>query len=192
MTGLLFRLAAAVLAGILLATSAAVSESTCKSLARPGGGFIAAPAPEPAGDDTFTDVRGNKIRLSDLKGRPLLVNFWTTWCPPCIAEMPSMDRLQRRLKSSGLLVLPLVRDSGGTQAAVDFYVEHGIKHLPALADRWGKLTHKNRIGALPQTMLIDRDGREVGRVIGGIDWEAPEVFGLLEACLGVSEDVKGG
>ncbi len=189
MIGVLFRLAAAALAGVSLATSAAAG---CESLARPGGGFIAAPTPEPAGDDDFTDVRGNKIRLSDLKGHPLLVNFWTTWCPPCVKEMPSMDRLQHRLKTSGLLVLPLVRDAGGTRAAVAFYEKHGIKHLPALADRWGKLTHKNRIGALPQTMLIDREGREVGRVIGGIDWEAPEVFGLLEACLGVVEGVKGG
>lgn len=168
---------------------AAASPEHCKTLPLSGGGgFVAANHPKPVRDEAFTDTQGRKIRLSQLKGRPLLVNFWTTWCPPCIEEMPSMDRIQSRFKTTGLLVLPLVRDPGGTKAALDFYNRHNIKHLPALADRWGKVTHKNRIGALPQTMFVDRQGREVGRMIGGTDWEDPGILKLLHACLGIETE----
>lgn len=171
----------------------AAGNAACKTTPMPGGGgFVAAGTPKPVRDEAFSDANGAKMRLTQLKGRPLLVNFWTTWCPPCVEEMPSMDRLQGRMKKSGLLVLPLVRDPGGARAAIDFYERHKIKNLLALADRWGKLTHRNRIGALPQTMFIDRESREVGRMIGGVDWEDPKVIALLQACLGVAPPDKDG
>lgn len=182
------RTVCAVLMALLLGaqTAHADEKKACKTTQVPGGGgFVAAITPKPVRDEAFTDRKGTKIRFAQLKGRPLLVNFWTTWCPPCVEEMPSMDRIQARFRGQGLLVLPLVRDPGGPKAALDFYERHKIKHLPALADRWGKVTYKNRIGALPQTMFIDREGREVGRMIGAADWEATPVLSLLNGCLGV-------
>jgi thiol-disulfide isomerase/thioredoxin len=138
-------------------------------------------------DGHFTDYEEKKFKLSQLKGRALLVNFWTSWCTPCIREMPSMDRLQARFRDHNLTILPLTRDPGGTKSAAKFYLKHNLKNLPLVADRWGRITKANRIGALPQTMFIDAEGREVGRMMGGADWEDPQIIKLLADCLDVRE-----
>lgn len=173
-------------AGIL--QSYAEPKNDCSSFQGKEGVFIAAKNPKPVGDGAFTALSGKMIRLSQLKGRALLINFWTSWCPPCIREMPSMDRLQARFQDKDLTILPLTRDPGGTRSAALFYDKHKLKNLPIVADRWGKIAYANRVGSTyPRTLFIDKEGFEVGRLVGGADWEDPVFIKTLKNCLGVTE-----
>ncbi len=101
-----------------------------------------------------------------------------------------MDRLQGRVSSDRLLILPLVRDGKGPSEAVRFYRTHEITNLPVAADRFGKIAHDHGIGALPQTLLVDREGRVNGVLVGGVDWESQPVLDLLNDCLNVRVDAE--
>ncbi|MEW8003599.1 MAG: TlpA disulfide reductase family protein [Candidatus Thiodiazotropha sp.] len=172
-----------------VAVSAPESPESCDSRSFGSGIFRAYANPIPISKQTFTNDAGKKIELSSLPGpRALLVNFWTTWCTPCREEMPSLDRLQGRVSSERLLILPLVRDGKGSSEAERFYRTHEISNLPVAADRFGKISHDHRIGALPQTLFVDRQGLVKGVLIGGVDWESEPVLELLNDCLNVKID----
>nr|CRH05240.1 putative thiol-disulfide isomerase and thioredoxins [Candidatus Magnetococcus massalia] len=157
----------------------------CVSQALPKAVFSARKEPVKLVEHAFTTGNGQKIGLHQLLDgkRALLVNFWTTWCPPCKEEMPSMDRLQSQVGAERLLILPLVRDGKGVGEAIAFYKAHQLKHMPLAADRFGKIAHAHRIGALPQTLFVNRQGMVLGRLSGGVDWQSPAVLKLLESCL---------
>ena len=99
-----------------------------------------------------------------------------------------MDRLQGRISSDQLLILPLVRDGKGLSEAVRFYRTHEITNLPVAADRFGKISHDHHIGPVPQTLFVDQQGLVKGILIGGVDWESKPVLELLDNCLGVRVD----
>lgn len=99
-----------------------------------------------------------------------------------------MDRLQGRISSTNLLILPLVRDGKGLSEAARFYRTHGITNLPVAADRFGKISHDHHIGALPQTLFVDQQGLVKGILTGGVDWESEPVLELLEGCLNIKVD----
>jgi thiol-disulfide isomerase/thioredoxin len=165
------------------------SSGVCESRDFGSGYFRAYANPKPVSKHAFTTNGGEKIDLNSLPGpRALLVNFWTTWCTPCKEEMPSMDRLQGRVSRDQLLILPLVRDGKGLSEAVRFYKVHDINNLPAAADRFDKISHDHRIGALPQTLFVDRQGLVKGLLTGGVDWESKPVLELLDNCLNVKVD----
>ena len=158
----------------------------CKSQAFGSSIFRAYADPKPVTDQAFSTDGGKKIKLNSLPGpRALLVNFWTTWCTPCIKEMPSMDRLQGRISSDELLILPLVRDGKGLSEASRFYRVHELVNLPLAADRFGKISHEHHIGPVPQTLFVDQQGMVKGLLIGGVDWESEEVLELLDSCLNI-------
>lgn len=162
----------------------------CSSFKGEGGIFYRTDPIKPVGDAEFTDGMGKKRTLADFKGRPLLVNFWTTFCTPCIVEMPSMDRLQGMFDKQAFLVMPMNRDVGAMKVA-HFYQRHGIEHMKIFTDRVGRLAHRNRIGPLPVTLLVDREGREVGRALGMMEWDSPEILAHLDACIGIGAPGKG-
>lgn len=99
-----------------------------------------------------------------------------------------MDRLQGRISSDQLLILPLVRDGKGLSEATRFYRTHGIINLPTAADRFGKISHDHQIGPVPQTLFVDRLGLVKGILIGAVDWESKPVLDLLHDCLNVKVD----
>jgi thiol-disulfide isomerase/thioredoxin len=139
--------------------------------------------------NAFSTDDGKKVKLDSLPGpRALLVNFWTTWCTPCIEEMPSMDRLQGRVSRNQLLILPLVRDGKGLSEAIRFYRTHDILNLPIAADRFGRISHDHHIGPVPQTLFVDQKGLVKGILIGGVDWESKPVLDLLSSCLSIDID----
>lgn len=169
--------------------TALCAPEVCESRSFGSGIFRAYADPRPVSRQAFTTDDGKKIELATLPGpRALLVNFWTTWCTPCIEEMPSLDRLQGRVSSDQLLILPLVRDGKGLSEAERFYRTHEITNLPVAADRFGKISHDHRIGALPQTLFVDQQGLVKGVLIGGVDWESGPVLELLENCLNIKVD----
>ncbi|NQV45310.1 MAG: TlpA family protein disulfide reductase [Rhodospirillales bacterium] len=121
--------------------------------------------------------------MSDYKGTALVINFWATWCPPCVAEMPSLDRLKAILDDSGIDVLAINEDRDGATMALKFYEANGITNLDVLIDRKMALVKAAEVTGLPTTLLVDADGNEIAAVIGETEWDSPDVVALVKACL---------
>jgi thiol-disulfide isomerase/thioredoxin len=130
----------------------------------------------------LVDGEGERT-LADFAGRALLVNLWATWCAPCVTEMPALDRLSAQVKDDNIAVLPLSADREGAPVIKAFFAANGISHLPVMVDRMGKVARALAVPGLPTTVLYDREGREVGRVIGIAEWDAPEALRFLRGCL---------
>ncbi len=135
--------------------------------------------------DGFTDPEGKPVKLADLKGQPLLVNLWATWCGPCVKEMPSLDRLAARTKGK-LRVLVVNQDSA--KQAVDpvpeWWAKAKLANLQPYRDAENNLGFAFGGGLLPTTVLYDADGNEVWRIAGGMDWDGPRANTLLAEYVG--------
>ena len=136
-------------------------------------------APKPLPEISFQDAAGKPLGLRDFRGRVVLLNLWATWCLPCRAEMPTLDRLQAQLGGLGFEVVALSIDRGGRTAVDPFFHQIGIVHLARYLDTSGRAA--GRLGAvgLPTTLLIDRQGQEVGRLVGPAEWDRAEMIAFL-------------
>jgi len=146
--------------------------------------------PRPAPQTPFLAGNGSEVKLGDFKGRVLLVNFWATWCAPCIRELPSLDRMQAALGEEGLLVLAVSQDRGGAAVAGPFLEKHGIKTLGLFLDSKMRLGREMGVRALPWTFLIDREGRVVGELPGFAEWDSDEAIALVRHYLDEGQDAK--
>lgn len=145
---------------------------------------FAAIEPEPAPEIAFVDDDGNARTLEDFRGQVVVLNLWATWCAPCRREMPSLDRLQAELGGEDLLVLPLSQDRGEAEDKIDdFYDEIGLEHLAVFRDPQAAAGRAFRAPGLPTTIVIDREGREVGRVLGHAEWDSEGAIDLLETVM---------
>ncbi len=140
---------------------------------KPGAALPAAP---------FVAADGSERPLEALRGKPLLVNFWATWCAPCVKEMPALDRLAAQ-PPAGLQVLTLSADREGAAVVRQFYEANGIRNLPVALDKTGRVARAAGVSGLPTTILYDAQGREAGRVVGVAEWDAAEALAFLAACL---------
>jgi cytochrome c biogenesis protein CcmG/thiol:disulfide interchange protein DsbE len=154
-----------------------------------GLGVLHRRTPALAPDFAVPDLSGQAVRLSALRGNVVLLNLWTTWCPPCREEMPSMERLFRRLRDRGFVLLAVSQDESG-KAAVDPFVRDLGLTFPVLVDPEHQVGDRFQVWGYPESFLIDREGRVVERVIGPRDWDAPAqveaVEALLEAPTGIA------
>ena len=141
-------------------------------------------------DLRFNDGSGRALTLEDLRSKPLLLNIWATWCVPCREEMPSFNRLQAKLGKSQLLVLPLSIDRQGLPVVKKFYDELGLTVLGTYLDQSGTAASKLNAVGVPTTLLIDREGREIGRKVGPAEWDSPEVLALLREHLRLSTETR--
>jgi thiol-disulfide isomerase/thioredoxin len=121
------------------------------------------------------DARGAKRSLADFRGKVVLLNVWATWCAPCREEMPALDRLQAELGGSAFQVVALSVDQQGPEVAQRFFKEIGVKSLDFYIDRSARAAFQLDAPGLPVTLLIDRQGREIGRKLGAAKWDSPEV-----------------
>jgi thiol-disulfide isomerase/thioredoxin len=137
------------------------------------------PTPRPAPKSGFTDRNGAAHSLIDFRGRFLLINFWATWCLPCVAEMPSLDRLQATLGGTDFTVIPVSQDHQGVSVVAPFYKRLGLTHLELYLDDRMKFARAFEVQYLPTTVLIDRRGQEVARMVGDTEWDSPEAIGIL-------------
>lgn len=133
-------------------------------------GLVPESPPKTLPDFGFVDEAGRTRSLADYKGRGVVLNFWATWCMPCVEELPSLDALARRLAGRDVAVLALSSDRGGAKAVQAFYAGHGIRTLPVLLDDGMKAGHVLGLRGIPTTLLIDRAGRERARFEGSADW----------------------
>lgn len=140
-------------------------------------------APRPLPELAFEDGKGNARALSDFRGRTVLLNVWATWCPPCREEMPSLDRLQKALGGPGFEVLALSIDAGGAQVVERFYREIGIGSLAIYVDPGMRAASRLAAPGVPTTVLIDPQGRELGRHSGPAQWDDPEVLRVISRHL---------
>jgi len=132
-------------------------------------------APAPA--FVLHDLDGKTLRFTDFKGRPMVVDFWATWCQPCRAAMPQLNSLQDRFAQRGLFVLGISVDDGGPQRVRRFADKLGVKFRLAMADE-RVLDQYGPIRSIPTTFFIDRRGQVVRRVVGYLDPETMESYAL--------------
>jgi thiol-disulfide isomerase/thioredoxin len=141
--------------------------------------FVLYEAPKPVPDLHFQDAAGKPLRLADFHGKVVLLNLWATWCIPCRAEMPTLDRLQAQLGGPGFEVVAVSIDRGGMKAVDPFFREIKLVHLARYLDPSGEAAGHLGVLGLPTTLLIDPEGHELGRLVGPAEWDSTEMIAFL-------------
>lgn len=177
-------LAAVYTAALAFATPAGAEGALAPYLTGEMRKLVVHAEPRAVPDVDFRDAAGGEHRLGDWKGRVILVNYWATWCAPCRQEMPSLDRLQAAMGGERFAVLTIATGRNALPAIERFFAETGVTHLPVLLDPRSALARAAGVAGLPATVLIDAEGREIGRVIGEADWASPEAMALIDALTG--------
>jgi thiol-disulfide isomerase/thioredoxin len=152
----------------------------------PGGFSFSFPdQPRVLPDIRFADGDGRSLSFQAFRGRPMVLNIWATWCVPCRKEMPALDRLQAEFGASELTVLALSIDRQGLPVVKKFYEELGLTSLRIYIDQSGKASNDLNAVGIPTTLLVDRDGREIGRKVGPAEWDSPEIIVLIREHFGL-------
>lgn len=134
-------------------------------------------------DNAFRDLYGNAVRLSDYAGKVVLLNIWATWCPPCRAEMPTLDRLAGAFAGPDFEVIALSTDRAGVEPVAQFFKDIRVKNLKVMHDRSRDVARQAGVLGLPVTLILDRQGREIARMLGDADWDSPEARALLRRVI---------
>ena len=146
------------------------------------------PAPE---EVTFVAENGSSVSLTDFRGQVILLNLWATWCAPCLNEMPTLDRLKAELGSDEFDVIAVSVDKAGVEKSKLFLERTGAQHLELFVDATMSLNFAWSAYSLPTTILIGRDGEEIGRSVGDKDWDSPEVKRFLKAVIADTAEPQG-
>ncbi|MAN63493.1 MAG: redoxin [Parvibaculum sp.] len=148
--------------------------------------FAVFAVPERPDPVQFVDGEGQSRSFDDWKGKVVLVNLWATWCGPCRHEMPALDRLQAELGGEDFEVLAVSLDRSGLDLPRAFYSEHNIVHLGLYNDASARIGVALGVFGIPTTVLLDREGRLIGRLVGPAEWDAPDAVALMKAAIGES------
>lgn len=157
-----------------LAAASAAALFVVHRASRPGGIEVGQSAP----DFTLPAFPSGQARLHDLRGRVVLVNFWATWCPPCVEESPSLEKFAELMRNQGVEVIGISvdQDPSALQKFIDqFHVTFTIGRDPnqELAHRYGTFKY-------PETYIVDRDGRVAEKIISAIDWQDPRIIAFVQ------------
>jgi len=133
----------------------------------------------PAPDFVLNDLDGKQHRLSDYRGQVVIINFWATWCPPCRAEMPSMQRAWEGLQREGIVILGI--DVGEDEDTIFLFTANYPVEFPLLMDSDSAVINQWPVRGLPTTFVVDPKGRIVYQAIGGREWDDPELLSLVRA-----------
>lgn len=127
-------------------------------------------------------ANGSNLKLSDLKGKVVLLNFWATWCPPCREEIPSMMKLNSLMTGKQFQMVAVSVDEGGKPAIESFFKESGFS-LPTYLDVSGAATKSYGITGVPESFIIDKKGILVKKIVGGFAWNSPESVSFFEGLM---------
>lgn len=164
-------------AGLLLAGIAVASAQQMPK------NFILHEAPKPIASIAFEDGQGRPRTMAEFRGKVVLLNIWATWCGPWRREMPSLDRLQGLLGGADFEVVALSIDRAGLEVVRKFYADVGIHNLAIYVDSSGRATRELATVGVPATLLIDRDGREIRRLVGPAEWDEPDIVQFLKRVI---------
>jgi thiol-disulfide isomerase/thioredoxin len=165
---------------ILFAVCTAALGCSKKTESVPTAGMVKEKSPAP--DVSVMSLKNAPVKLSDLKGKVVLLNFWATWCPPCREEIPSMMKLNSAMAGKPFQMLAVSMDEGGVPAIESFFKESGFM-LPAYTDPDGKATKTYGVTGVPETFVIDKNGILVKKVIGPLAWDSAETISFLEGLM---------
>jgi len=150
--------------------------------------FVMHAAAKPVPEIKFEDGQGKMHNLADFADKAVVLNIWATWCVPCRKEMPALDQLQASLGGPHFAVVPISIDRGGIETVAKFYADIGIRNLPMYIDTSGKAIKELGAIGLPTTLVLDRNGEEVARVVGPAEWDTPEIAELLKPVIAKEGD----
>ena len=145
--------------------------------------FLVKPERKPVPDIAFQDGSGGAVKLSQWRGRVVLVNLWATWCAPCRKEMPDLAKLQQAMGSKDFEVVAISVDRKGVEASSAFLKDNGADALKLYVEPTAAILNDLQAIGLPATVLVDREGNEIGRLLGPADWSSPEAQALITAAL---------
>ncbi len=154
-----------------------------------GGGEGGVSAGKLAAPFALEDLNGRTVTLADLRGKVVFLNVWATWCGPCRQEMPSIETLYDEFKDNkDFVILAVSQDTRGREA-VEPYVERNGYHFEVLLDPENKVGESYDVGGVPETFIIDRDGRIVAHHMGAFDWSSTDFRAALQELLNQKEKI---
>lgn len=178
----LLRLAPLYMA-LCLGANAVAAEGLEDLLAGDMRAMVLHDTPQDLPEVSFTDADGAEMALDAFEGQYILLNFWATWCPPCRAEMPSLDALQRQLGSDDFRVVTIASGRNPIPAITRFFDEIGVTDLPIYLDERQTMSRAMGVFGLPTTVVLNPEGQEIGRMRGDADWTSDETVTLLTALI---------
>jgi cytochrome c biogenesis protein CcmG, thiol:disulfide interchange protein DsbE len=132
---------------------------------------------QPALDFTVPSFPSGQVRLHNHRGRVVLVNFWATWCPPCVEESPSLQKFAELMRTQGVEVLGISVDQD--PAALQKFIDQSHLTFTIGRDPNQELAHRYGTFVFPETYIVDRDGRVAEKIIGPIDWQDPRIIAFV-------------
>ncbi len=161
---------------VAIAGSAIIAASAYQYLTRPSQG-------DPAPPFKLPTITGSQLSSSDFKGSPMLVHFWATWCGPCRSEFPSIERLYQRFRGDGFVVLAISEDGGAALDTVRAFLSANPVTFPVLIDEVGEVADEYMAWGVPESILVDREGKIVWRGSGAIDWDSSQAIDAVNSLL---------
>jgi thiol-disulfide isomerase/thioredoxin len=138
---------------------------------------------KPAPITPIMTADGKLVELGRFRGKVVLLNFWATWCPPCIRELPALDRLQSALGGEKFAIIALSIDESAIDVPVSFVRRLGLKDLQVYLDVTGNAAKVFSLYGLPITYLIDQNSRVIGYITGAVEWDSPGAIEFLRHYL---------
>ncbi|MDA7947764.1 MAG: TlpA family protein disulfide reductase [Hyphomicrobiaceae bacterium] len=145
--------------------------------------FVARTKPQKLPEFTFVRDDGSETSLAEWRGKVVLLNLWATWCGPCRKEMPDLDRLKAELAGDDFDLVALSIDRTGLDKPRKFLEEIGIKNLKLYNNSSGKLAASLKAFGMPTTLLLNREGEEIGRLVGPAEWGSKDAVELIKAAI---------
>ena len=175
---ILKRFITAIILGLTLSTPIAHSQSEVK------GGELSSLKIHKAAINIpkieFIDQSGRKISNANFIGKVSVINLWATWCSPCVKELPSIDRLAKSVNRENIKIYAVSQDRAGNKIVPAYFQKLNLKNLTIYLDNQGSLMAAFKTPVLPTTVIIDKNGMEIARLVGGINWDSQEVVNYLK------------
>ena len=128
----------------------------------------------------YVTEEGGTGTLAGFRGKAVVLNFWATWCPPCLKELPSLDRLAGRHGGDHLAVVTMAMDRASEERIREFHIEHGLANLGIYRDPTMRLARSMKLFGLPTTFLIDHKSQVVAQLVGEAEWDSPQALAVIQ------------